>query len=133
MNKAIIMGNLGADPETRSTRGGTTVCNLRVAVNERVKKGDNWEDHTEWFRVVCWGKTAENAAKYLEKGRKVLIEGKFRTKKWTDDNGVDRWSSEISAHSVQFLDKGTGGGGSGGGGSRGSDHYDGGPDDDIPF
>ena len=141
MNKAIIYGNLGQDPESRTTASGTVVCNLRVAVNERVKRGDNWEDHVEWFSVAVFGRTAENCTQYLRKGSKVLIEGKIRTRKWQDKEGNDRWSTEIIGDRVTFGGKpeGQGSGRSGGGNSRGgygaggAGAHHGKPDDDVPF
>jgi single-strand DNA-binding protein len=107
VNKWIGVANLGADPESRVSQSGTTVCNLRVATNERVKRGETWEDHTEWHRVVTFGKLAENCAKYLEKGRQVYIEGKLRTSKYTDKNGVEKYSTEIIADQVHFLGQGS--------------------------
>lgn len=137
LNKVQIIGNLGADPETRSTGGGTTVATLRVATNERVKRGDAWEDHTEWHRVVCFGRTAENVAKYLARGSKLYLEGKLRTNKWQDKDGNDRYTTEVIADTIQFLDsKGGGNGGGredrGRGNDRGRSDYSR-PDDDIPY
>lgn len=103
INKAILVGNLGQEPEVKTTGGGSTVCTLSVATNERVKRGDNWEDHTEWHRVVCFGQLAENCGKHLAKGRQVYVEGKIRTEKWQDKDGVDRYTTKILADSVQFL------------------------------
>jgi len=133
VNKVILVGNLGADPETRSTAGGTVVANLRLATTERQKDRDgNWADHTEWHAVVCFGRTAENAAKFLSKGRQIYVEGKIRTRKWQDKEGKDRWSTEIVADQIHFLGGGNreGGGGAreggGGGGGRGGDYGGGG-------
>lgn len=103
MNRATIIGNLGADLETRTTQGGSVIGNLRVATRERVKKGDEWVDHTEWHRVTLFGKTAENAQKYLKKGSQVAVEGKIRTNKYTDKEGVERYSTEIVADTIEFL------------------------------
>lgn len=103
VNKVILVGRLGQDPETRTTGGGMTVANLSVATNEKRKDGDNWVDHTEWHRVVCFGKLAENAARYLAKGREVYVEGKIRTEKWTDKDGVDRYTTKIYADNLTFL------------------------------
>lgn len=152
INKVILVGNLGADPETRTAQTGTMVANLRIATTERQKDRDgNWSDHTEWHRVVCFGRTAENVARFLRKGRQVYVEGRIRTNKWQDKEGRDRWSTEIVANDVRFLggregggggggyqDSGGGGyaGGSGGGGGSWNDGGGGssGPaDDDIPF
>lgn len=110
VNKAILVGNLGKDPEARTTTAGNTVTSLRVATSERRKVGDEWQDHTEWHAVTCFGKTAENVAKHLTKGRQVYIEGRIQTRKWTDKEGRDRWSTEVIAHEVRFLGSGAGGG-----------------------
>lgn len=105
LNKVSLIGNLGADPETRTTGSGSVVANLRVATNERRKAqgSDEWEDHTEWHAVVCFGKLAENVGQYLRKGRQVYVEGKLRTRKWQDKDGHDRWTTEIWADVVLFL------------------------------
>ena len=109
VNKVIIVGNLGRDPEVRFTQGGSAVCNLSVAVGERVKKGEAWEDHTEWFRVVVFGKTAENAGNYLQKGRQVYVEGKLRQREYEKDGQKQR-STEVVADVLQWLGgKGEGG------------------------
>ena len=142
VNKVILVGNLGADPESRTTGSGTTVTKLRIATSERQKDRDgNWGDHTEWHRVTCFGRTAENAARYLRKGRQVYIEGKLRTRKWQDRDGNDRWTTEVIADEMQML----GGRGGGGGAAPMSSGQDSGPpsappdtgpddfDDDIPF
>lgn len=103
VNKVIIVGNLGRDPEVRFTQGGAAVCNLSVAVGERIKKGEAWEDHTEWFRVVVFGKTAENAGNYLQKGRQVYVEGKLRQKEYEDKDGTKKRSTEVIADVLQWL------------------------------
>ena len=127
VNLAIIMGNLGADVELRTTTGGTAVADLRVAVGERVKRNGEWQDHTEWFKVTVWGKTAENAAKFLQKGSGVHIQGKARTEKWQDKDGNDRWTTKIVCDRLTFTGKkGDGAGGNSGGNSNE-------PDPDIPF
>lgn len=107
VNKVIIVGNLGRDPEVRFTQGGGAVCNLSVAVGERVKKGEAWEDHTEWFRVVVFGKTAENAGNYLQKGRQVYVEGKLRQREYEKDGQKQR-STEVVADVLQWLGSGKG-------------------------
>lgn len=112
LNEVKLIGHLGQDPESRTSHSGMMICRLSVATNERVKKGDNWEDHTEWHRVTCFGRTAENVQKYLAKGSKVYVSGKLRTSKWQDKNGNDRWTTEILANDVKFLDSKGGGGGS---------------------
>lgn len=147
LNKVMILGNLGQDPELRNTSSGKAVGTLRVATT------DTWNDasgtrqeRTEWHTIVVWGRDAENSKKYLTKGRSVFVEGRLQTRKWQDKEGKDRYSTEIVADRVQFIGGGGGGGGerpSGGdaGGARSSsgDRYeDMGPppsmgDDDIPF
>lgn len=102
VNKVIIVGNLGRDPEVRFTQGGSAVCNLSVAVGERVKKGEVYEDHTEWLRVVVFGKTAENAGQYLQKGRQVYCEGKLRQREYEKDGQKQR-STEVVADVLQWL------------------------------
>lgn len=108
MIKVTLVGNLGGDPEVRHTAGGTAVANLRVACTEKIKKGDNWEEHTEWVNVVCFGKTAENAGQYLKKGRQVYVEGRLQTKEWTDKEGNKRTSTEVISNQILFLGSGEG-------------------------
>jgi single-strand DNA-binding protein len=104
INRVTLIGNLGRDPETRSTAGGGTVCTLAVATSERVKdQSGNWTDHTEWHRVTCFGTTAENAAKFLSKGRQVYVEGKLRTSKYQAKDGTEKSSTEIVADTLKFL------------------------------
>ena len=123
LNKAMIIGNLGVDPEVRYTQSGTAVCNLRIATHERwTSKDGEPGERTEWHNVVVFGKTAENCGNYLSKGRAVYIEGRLQTRKWEDKDGNDRYTTEIVANTVQFLggrDDGEGGGGFGGGGGGG--------------
>ena len=161
INKVILVGNLGADPETRYTPSNTAVTNLRLATSEswRDRNSGETQERTEWHRVVMFNRLAEIAAEYLRKGSKVYVEGKLQTRKWQDQNGQDRWSTEIVANEMQMLDsRGGGGGGFGGneppmddwggppsggsgggggrsgGGSRGPvDAPPGDFDDDIPF
>lgn len=97
VNNVTIVGNVGADPEVRFTQGGLAVCEFSVAVSERVKKGDDWQDHTEWFRVVTFGKNAENAGKLLGKGRQVYVEGSLRQEKYKDKDGAERLSVKVLA------------------------------------
>ncbi|TLS65676.1 single-stranded DNA-binding protein [Mariprofundus erugo] len=123
LNKAILIGNLGADPETRYTQDGTCVCNLRLATTEKFKsRTGEQQERTEWHRVVIWGKLGEIAAKYLTKGARVYIEGKIETRKWTNKEGQDQYTTEIRASEMKMLGGGAGGGGgaaSGGGFSGG--------------
>jgi single-strand DNA-binding protein len=138
VNKVILVGNLGQDPEMRSTPGGQSVCTLRLATTERMKDKDgNWTDHTEWHSVVVWGRTAENVNQYCRKGKQLFVEGRIRTRKWQDKEGKDRYSTEVVGDVVRFLGSSGGGGGEGdegggrrgggyGGGSRGGGGYGGG-------
>lgn len=104
MCKLAVIGNLGKDPEVKFSQGGTAVCSFSVACTERVKKKEEWTDHTEWVRVVCFGKTAENAGKYLAKGRRVYAEGRLQTSEWDDKEGKHRTTVELVADRVQFID-----------------------------
>lgn len=106
VSKMTIVGNLGADPEVRYSQGGMAMCNLRVAVTERKKEGENYIDHTEWFTLVCFGKTAENAQRFLKKGRQVFGEGRFQARKWTDKEGQARVSLEVIVNQLLFLGNG---------------------------
>jgi len=164
LNKVFLIGNIGKDPELRNTAGGNAVCSLSVATSNRVKDKDgNWTEATEWHKVVVWGVTAENVAKYTKKGSKVHIEGRLQTRKWQNKEGVDQYTTEVVADQVKFLDskprdeggQGQQGGGtsSGGQGQRGGGQSSGGgqrggsgggvqssggappydPDGDIPF
>jgi single-strand DNA-binding protein len=109
VNKAILVGNLGADPDVRATNSGTAVANLRLATSDRKKDRDgNWSDHTEWHNVVVFGRTAENVAKYCRKGKQLYIEGRIQTRKWQDRDGNDRWTTEIVGDNVRFLGGGDG-------------------------
>ena len=104
VNKVILLGHLGKDPELRMTSSQNPVCNFTLATNERRKDASgNWGDHTEWHTVVCFGKTAENCSKFLKKGKQVFIDGKIQTRKWQDKEGKDRYTTEIVALSVQFI------------------------------
>ncbi len=114
VNKVILIGNLGADPETRAMPSGTTVANLRVATSEswRDKQTGEQQERTEWHRVALFGRLAEVAGEYLRKGSQVYIEGSLRTRKWQDKEGKDRYSTEIIGNDLQMLG---GRGGAGGG------------------
>ena len=163
VNKAILVGNLGQDPEIRSTGSGTTVATLSIATSDRRKDRDgNWTDHTEWHRVTVFGRQAENVGRFCKKGKQLFIEGRIQTRKWQDRDGRDRYTTEIIANDVRFLSgrgdsqgsydsggygggssyggggqSGSYGGGQGGGNSGGSDGGGGGDmpyrDEDIPF
>lgn len=112
LNKVMIMGNLGADPEVRYLPSGSAVTNLRVATSDSWKDNKTGEkqERTEWHRIVLFNRLAEIAAQYLRKGSKVFIEGSIRTNKWQDQSGADRYTTEIIANNMQLMDsKGTGG------------------------
>jgi single-strand DNA-binding protein len=144
VNKVILIGNLGADPETRYTQGGSAVSNFRLATSSswRDRQSGEMQEQTEWHRIVCFGRTGEIAGEYLRKGSKVYVEGRIQTRKWQDQSGQERYTTEIVANELQMLD------------SRGGDSgyqpqgkpsdqqpFDSGPnpagdidlDDDIPF
>jgi single-strand DNA-binding protein len=146
VNKVILVGNLGANPELRYTQGQQAVANLRIATTERwTDKNGQKQEATEWHRVVVWGRQAEICGQYLTKGRQVFIEGSIRTRQWQDQQGQKRFTTEIVARNVQML------GGRGGEGGRGAGMPDdemgatvppddsaagdfgAGPDDDLPF
>ena len=117
INKVILVGNLGADPETRFTTAGGAVTNIRLATSEqwRDKQTGENQERTEWHRVVLFGKLGEIAGEYLKKGRQVYIEGSLRTNKYTDKDGIERYTTDIVANEMQMLG---GGGGEGGGYNR---------------
>lgn len=106
VNRVIILGNLGNDPELRTFPNGDQVANLSVATSDRWqdKQSGEWREVTEWHRIVLYRRLAEIAGQYLRKGSKVYIEGKIRTRKWQDQNGQDRYSTEIHADTMQMLD-----------------------------
>jgi single-strand DNA-binding protein len=163
VNKVILVGNLGADPETRSMPSGMTVTNIRIATSEswKDKASGAQQERTEWHSIALFGRLGEIASEYLRKGSQVFVEGKLRTRKWQDKQGNDRYTTEIIADNMQMLGargggagggggSGGGGGGGGGGGPSGGspsgvpprDDYDQSPapagskedfDDDIPF
>jgi len=151
VNSVVLTGNLTKDPELRTTGSGTSVTTLRLAVNERVKRDGDWQERAMYFDVVVWGNQAENAAKYLEKGSPVAVQGRLSWREWADKDDK-RQSVEVTAAMVQFLNRGdgSGGGGSSGGGggqaqsevpadtrdlppSGGTPPPTGGDSDDIPF
>lgn len=112
INKVILVGNLGGDPESRMTGSGSAVTNLSIATSEswKDKNTGQQQDRTEWHRVVFFNRLAEIAAQYLKKGSKVYIEGKLQTRKWQDQNGQDRYTTEIVANEMQMLDSRSGSG-----------------------
>ncbi|MCA9515304.1 MAG: single-stranded DNA-binding protein, partial [Myxococcales bacterium] len=123
VNKVIIIGNLGADPDVRTTQSGQTVATLSIATSENFTTRDGQrQERTEWHRVVVWNKLAELAQRYLQKGRKVYIEGRIQTRSWDDQQtGQKKYSTEIIAQEMTFLDsgRGDGAGAEGGGGYSG--------------
>jgi single-strand DNA-binding protein len=161
VNKVILIGNLGADPEVRFTPGGQAVANFRIATSESwTDKNGQKQERTEWHRIVVWGKLAELCGEYLKKGRQCYVEGRLQTREWTDKENRKNYTTEVVANAVTFLGgrdagEGMGMGGGGGGGRRqsspqrgnGMDDYGqpppmddntmggghAGGDDDIPF
>jgi single-strand DNA-binding protein len=112
VNRVILIGNLGRDPELRYTAGGQPVASFTVATNERWNDREGKaQERTEWHRIVVWGKQAETCANYLQKGRSVYIEGRLQTREWEDKEGQKRQTTEIVAQTVQFLGSRDGGGG----------------------
>lgn len=103
VNKVILVGNLGANPEVRYTAGGQPVANFRLATTERWVKNGERSEITEWHRVVAWGKLAETCGQYLQKGKQVYIEGKIRTRQWQDQQGQKRFTTEIVAQNMVML------------------------------
>jgi single-strand DNA-binding protein len=149
VNKVILVGNLGADPELKYTPSNRALCNLRIATTEVFKdKSGQRQEKTEWHRVTVWGDQAENCSKYLAKGRSVYIEGRLQTRSY-DKDGQKHYATDVVADRVVFLSSAGGGGGGGGGGGEGrrpggGGSRDSGPsddtevgipasDDDIPF
>lgn len=137
VNKVIVLGNLGAKPELKYLPSGQAVCEMRIATSETyTDKNDQKQERTEWHRVVVWGKTAENCAKYLDKGRQVYVEGRLQTRSWDNKEGVKQYMTETVANQVVFLSGGgqreerpTGGGGAPA--AAGDPAFGG--EDDIPF
>lgn len=128
VNKVILLGHLGQDPEMRNTQGGNAICNMRLATSDKYKDRDgNMQERTEWHTVVVFGRTAEAVHRFCKKGKQVYVEGRLQTRKWTDKAGAERYSTEVVAEDVKFLGGGDGGGGrqEGGGGSRGGGGYSG--------
>jgi len=143
VNKVILIGNLGAKPELKYLPSGQAVCEMRLATNEKWTKDGQTQEKTEWHRIKAWGKTGENCAQYLDKGRQIYVEGKLETRSWDDKNtGEKRYATEIVALTVQFLGGGGGGDGSDRSSPRSGPRAPGGSregqgpppnDDDIPF
>jgi single-strand DNA-binding protein len=136
VNKVILVGNLGNDPETRYTQAGAAITNISVATSEtwKDKQTGQPQERTEWHRVVFFNRLAEIAGEYLRKGSKVYVEGSLRTRKWQDQSGQDRYSTEVVASEMQMLDsRGAGqGAGQGGGGFQGGGDYNQAPPQAAP-
>ena len=126
LNKVMLIGNLGADPEIRYTAGGAAVANVRLATTDTWRDKDSGEtqERTEWHRVVFFGRLAEIVEQYVKKGSQIYIEGRLQTRKWQDKDGNDKFNTEIVASDMQML--GGRGGGSSGGAERGGSNYSGG-------
>ncbi len=148
INKVILVGNLGQDPELRHTGSGTAVCNMRLATNESYKDGDgNLVDKTEWHSIVAWAKLAEICGEYLKKGSQVYFEGSLQTRSFDDKEGNTKWTTEIKAREMMMLSGGKGGDGNQSSNAKddepdqGQGGYDeatrpdkrSDPDDDLPF
>lgn len=112
VNKVILIGRLGSDPELNFTSSGQAVGKLSIATTEgwMDKNSGQWQEKTEWHRVIAWGKLAEKVKEYLSKGRLVYVEGRLQTRSYEDKNGVKKYTTEIVARTIQFLDSGRGGG-----------------------
>ena len=127
VNKVVIVGHIGADPETRFTPSGTAVVNFNVATNESRKNSDGgYQDHTEWHSCVLFGKRAEFAGEYLKRGQLIYLEGRLQTRSWEDDSGTKKYKTEVIGNEITMLGKKVGTGGS-------SQNRDDASDDDLPF
>lgn len=134
VNKVILIGNLGRAPELKNLPSGQTVCSFTIATSETYKdKNDQKQERTEWHRIVVWGKTGENCAKYLDKGSKIYLEGKLQTRSWDDKEGNKKYVTEINAFQVTFLDTRSSGGSSSQSSATEATSSGMPVDDDIPF
>lgn len=139
LNKVMLIGNLGKDPEVRFTASGQAVASFSLATSEKFKgKNGEWEERTEWHNITLWGKLAEIAGEYLSKGKTIFVEGRLQTRKWQDKSGNDRYTTDIVCDKMQMLSpKGDRSGGESSSAPRnsGSSNYEEPPfqDDDIPF
>jgi len=147
LNTVCLTGNLTRDPELRTTGSGTSVCSLRIAVNERAKIDGEWRDKPMYFDITIWGNQGEACAKYLEKGSPVAVQGRLQWREWQNDNGDKRQAVDVVAERCQFLNRGDGSSSGGSSQSRpevpadtrdlppsgGTPPPTGGADDDIPF
>ena len=143
LNKVMLIGNLGADPELRFTANGAAVANFRIACSRTYtdREGQR-QEVTEWVTIVAWQRLAELCGQYLSKGRPVFVEGRLQTRQWQDREGNNRYTTEVVANDIQFLGgRGGGGGDFGGGNGGGGSNWDDGPGDfgggpdagDLPF
>ncbi len=134
LNKVLLIGNTGKDPEVRYTTSGTAVASFSLATSEKFKnKGGEWEERTEWHKVILWGRLAEIAGEYLTKGKTVFIEGRLQTRKWQDRDGTDHYTTEIVGEKMQMLSRKEGNGRTE---EAAPSHEDQAPlpnDDDVPF
>ena len=122
LNKVLLIGNLGKDPEVRYTASGTAVASFSLATSEKFKnKEGEWEERTEWHNVTLWGRLAEIAGEYLGKGKTVYIEGRLQTRKWQDKDGKDRYTTEIVGEKMQMLSR-----------KDGSNHEEAGQSHEVP-
>ena len=138
VNKWIGIGNLGADPEVRYTQSGSPVCSFKIACSEKYKDASgNVQENTEWVSIVAWKRLAEICGQYLHKGSRVYIEGKLQTRKWQDQSGADRYTTEIVAREMKMLSPRSSGeneyGGSGYGGGSSFNEPPPSMGDDVPF
>lgn len=136
VNKCMIIGNLGKDPEKKSLPSGMAVTNFSVAVNNRKKQGDSWVDETEWFSVVCFDRLAERAADWLKKGSKVYVEGRLQTRSWDDkESGQKKYRTELIAQTFENLTPKAGGSEGGSSAGSGSQSAPAGmpADEELPF
>lgn len=104
LNKVMLLGRLGRDPDKKYTNSGIAVCNFSIATSESFKKGDSWEEKTEWHKIVVFGNQAENVSKFVKKGSLVFIEGRIQTRSYQDKEGNDKYITEIVASLIRFLD-----------------------------
>ncbi|MDD3554546.1 MAG: single-stranded DNA-binding protein [Deltaproteobacteria bacterium] len=132
LNKVMLIGRLGADPEIRYTQDGTSVCTFNIATNRRVKRNEQWEEETDWHRAVAWRQTADMLGKFLHKGSLVYVEGSLRTRSWTDQSGNKRFMTEVVVNDFVLLEPK---GDKGGGGEFGYDLDAAAPpmDEEVPF
>ena len=130
LNKVMLIGRLGSDPEIRYTQDGTPVANFSLATDSPIKRGDQWETETEWHRIVAWRRLAEICSEYLGKGRLVYVEGRLKTRSWEDRDGNKRWTTEIIARDMVMLESKAAAGAGGAGESQPPEPP---IEEDVPF